>query len=77
MNKMYALAHGLRGFGSDTLRVRVEEVRDGHAWVVTADLSSAGVPLTLRESQIEWLDDDHVADGVRHASGLVTFGGQS
>lgn len=54
---LYALASGLVGFSSSTLRVRVTEIRDGYAWVVTADLLSAGVPLTLDASQIKRLDE--------------------
>jgi hypothetical protein len=68
---MYALASGLVGFSSSTLRVRVTEVRDGYAWVRTADLLSAGVPLTLRADQISPIESETV---VSHRSGLVTFG---
>lgn len=49
----YRWATGLVGFGSDCpVRVRVTEIRDGLAWVVTADLRSAGCPLTLDASQV-------------------------
>lgn len=48
----YRFANGLVGFPSDELRVRVLEIRDGYAWVVTADLIDAGTPLTLNASQL-------------------------
>ena len=70
---MYALASRLVGFTSTTLRVRVVEIRDGYAWVVTADLASAGVPLTLDADQVEPLDA--AASAVRHQAGLVTLAG--
>lgn len=53
----YALATGLRGFRSDTLRVRVTEARDGLVWVVTADLLDAGTFLVLNASQVEALEE--------------------
>lgn len=55
---VYALAHGLRGFGArETLRVRVIEWRDGHAWVVTSDLADSGTALTVYQSQVELIDE--------------------
>lgn len=50
--KSYALASGLRGFRSTTLRVQVLETRDGCAWVVTADLTDVGTRLVLDPSQL-------------------------
>lgn len=75
MDTRPALAHGLRGFASDSLRVLVTEVRDGHAWVVTASLIDVGTKLTIREDQIEWIDDAHAGDAVAHRTGLVSLGG--
>jgi hypothetical protein len=51
----YFFASDLLGFGQfpTTLRVRVTERRDGHVWCVTADLRSAGVPLVLRDEQVQ------------------------
>lgn len=61
----YALAHGLRGFGSNntTLRVRVERAEGNYVWVRTADLRDAGTPLTLDASQVEYLDELDELDG--------------
>ena len=49
---MYALATNLRGFASTQLRVKVTELSDRYAWVVTADLLDAGTPLTLDRAQV-------------------------
>jgi len=68
----YALASGLRGFGSDTLRVRVLDEKDGYVWVVTADLRSSGVALTLNANQVKPLPDDGVM-ARPWAVGLVAF----
>lgn len=75
----YALASRLVGFPSDRLRVRVSEVRDGCAWIRTADLLDAGTPLVLDVSQIEplpepgpgsWAKRDE-EQNERHAGDLV------
>ena len=68
---MYAVASGLRGFRSSTLRVRVTDRRDGLVWVRTADLLDAGTPLVLDEAQVASEAPEMV---VRHCTGLVTFG---
>lgn len=54
----YFFATGLVGFRSpagfaSTLRVREIERRDGHVWVVTADLLNAGTKLVLRDDQVQ------------------------
>jgi len=54
-----------------TEAVRVTEMRDGYAWVVTADLLDAGTPLTLNASQIEPLTAE---SGWVHKTGLVVIG---
>lgn len=54
----YALAHNLKGFASSTLRVIVNEQRDGLAWIRTADLLDAGTPLTIDEAQIERIGEE-------------------
>lgn len=51
---VHALAHRLVGFQSSTLRVRIEEWRDGCAWIVTADLLDAGTSLVLDISKVEF-----------------------
>lgn len=72
----YALATGLKGFGpnTSTLRVHVLEVRDGVAFVITADLADAGTRLVLNPSQLEPEGSELAAVGVSHASGLVVLG---
>lgn len=64
-----ALASGLRGFRSSSLRVRVLEVRDGCAWVVTADLLDAGTRLVLDPGQLVALEG--AAGGLVHRVGLL------
>ena len=49
----YALAHNLIGFPCSTLRVKVTRLEGEYVWVTTADLLSAGVPLTLDVKQVE------------------------
>jgi hypothetical protein len=74
----HALAHGLRGFASTTLRVMVTRIDEasGNVWVRTADLLDAGTPLVLDIKQVEseeeaaWAADE----ALRHADGLVVFG---
>jgi hypothetical protein len=70
---MYALATGLVGFSSDTLRVRVVRQEGAYVWVRTADLRDAGTPLTLDAAQVTPLAD-YADEGVRHRSGLVVMG---
>lgn len=53
---MYAIASGLRGFRSSTLRVHVLRVEGAYAWVRTADIQDAGTALVLDVSQIEYCD---------------------
>jgi hypothetical protein len=67
-----ALAHNLRGFRATTLRVIVEEARDGHVWVRTADLLDAGTALVLNAAQVTPIDEP--APAVRHTNGLITLG---
>lgn len=50
---LYYFATGLIGFRCSTLRVRELERRDGHVWVVTADLLDAGTRLILADSQVQ------------------------
>lgn len=69
-SNVYALAHGLIGFASDTLRVKVTERRNGYVWVITADLLDAGCPLTLNENQVEFIEAETVQ---MHKTGLVAF----
>jgi hypothetical protein len=71
---MYAVAHGLKGFGTDSLRVRVTriDVASNNVWVVTADLRDAGTPLTLDGSQIE---PETQGETLRHVSGLAELSG--
>lgn len=58
--RSYALASGLRGFPSSSLRVRIVEVlSDGqHVNVLTADLLSVGVPLTIDVSRLSPIDGE-------------------
>ena len=70
---MYGIASNLRGFSRSTLRVCVTELRDGYAWVVTADLADAGTALVLDASQVR-LEADMVDWEVRHCEGLVAIG---
>ena len=49
----YCIAHGLVGFPSDTLRVKVERViSDDDVLVRTASLQDAGSPLLLNREQL-------------------------
>lgn len=56
-NREATMAHffatDLVGFRSTTLRVRVTERRDGHVWVITADLLDAGTKLVLADRQVQ------------------------
>lgn len=76
----YALASGLRGFGSvergpvTELRVLVTRVEGEYVWVRTADLFDAGTPLVLSPSQITPFSDYEAVEMVRHQDGLVYFG---
>lgn len=67
----YAIASGLRGFGTSELRVRVREIRDGVAFVVTADLRDAGTPLVLDPDQVR--AEPQTTTVVSHRDGLVGF----
>lgn len=69
----YALASGLRGFASDSLRVKVTRAEGGYAWVVTADLLDAGTPLTLDRSQVVF-EEEMQSASLQHADGMVIFG---
>jgi len=53
-SKSYAIAKNLKGFGpmGTELRVRVLEVRDGTAFVITADLQDSGTRLALKPEQL-------------------------
>jgi len=55
---MYAIATGLIGFSSDSLRVRIErrDALSGCVWVRTADLLDAGTPLVLDAAQVAPLE---------------------
>ncbi len=67
---MYALATGLKGFESDTLRVKIVRMDDNYAWVRTADLLDAGTVLVLDRSQIM---DEEPETALVHKAGLVVF----
>ena len=69
---MVALASGLVGFPSTTLRVRVTRTEGNYAWVVTADLLDAGTKLVLDASQVS---PETASEAVRHGCGLVTMEG--
>ena len=69
---MHALATGLRGFQSSTLRVRVTRTEGDYVWVVTADLQDVGTPLVLDASQIQPIESDFVPVTM-HRDGLVAF----
>lgn len=72
---LYAIATGLRGFASDSLRVLVVRAEGPNVWVRTADLRDAGTPLVLDASQVT-LEEDLPSEGdAVHAAGLVVFGG--
>jgi len=55
-NPTFGIAHNLVGFSKSSLRVRITEIRDGLVWCVTADLTHAGCPLVLDQSQVEVCD---------------------
>lgn len=71
----HAVANDLRGFGENhsSMRVLVTEWRDGHAWVRTASLRSAGVPLTLRQEQIDLSTREDEVSWSVPVAGLVEF----
>ena len=72
----YAIASGLVGFSSDSLRVRVERVEGEYVFVRTADLrETAGIPLCLSADQIRYESDADQVVGWRHKDGLVTLTG--
>lgn len=68
----YALASGLRGFASDSLRVKVTRAEGPYVWVVTADLQDAGTPLTLNRSQVVF-EEEMKSSSLQHKDGLVVF----
>ncbi|MEA2107893.1 MAG: hypothetical protein U9P07_00520 [Pseudomonadota bacterium] len=49
---MYAVAFGLKGFRSSSLRIRVERDLGDVVIARTADLLDAGTPLALDRSQV-------------------------
>jgi len=55
-NLTFGIAHNLVGFSQSSLRVKITEIRDGRVWCVTSDLSDAGCPLVLDQSQVEILE---------------------
>jgi len=67
----YVLAQ-VRGFSASSLRCRVTRVdaAAGCVWVLTADLCSAGVPLTLDIAKVEAPPE---TESLRHKRGLVAF----
>lgn len=56
----HALASRLVGFKSDRLRVLVQRIDSGNAFVRTADLLDAGTPLTLTTAQLDLVDETKV-----------------
>jgi len=73
MFSQYAIAYGLIGFRTSTLRVRVTEERSGYVWVITADLQDAGTKLVLDRSQIEYELEWPADEVLSHKDGLVMF----
>lgn len=70
MSTQYAVASGLKGFRSSTLRVKITRQEGQYTWVVTADLLDAGTPLVLDTVQVT----PEVSETVlTHRSGLVAF----
>jgi len=73
--KGYAVASGLVGFRSTSLRVIVTRRSGAYVWVVTADLLDAGTPLVLSPNQVVMeADQAGYSAPWRHRDGLVTFG---
>lgn len=70
----YAIASGLRGFSSSSLRVFVERETEHYAWVITADLRDAGTRLVLDADKLIPIEEP-APTGYRHASGLITLTG--
>lgn len=62
---VYALAENLVGFPSSTLRVIVEHIEEGNAWVRTADLLDSGTPLIIDVNQLR-PDPEDVKRGIIH-----------
>lgn len=70
MSTQYAVASGLKGFRSSTLRVKITRQEGQYTWVVTADLLDAGTPLVLDIAQVT----PEVSETVLiHRTGLVAF----
>jgi hypothetical protein len=70
-NTQYAIARNLKGFGTDTLRVKVLRVASPYdVIVVTADLVDAGTTLAISPEQLTPEEPETVSF---HKSGLVAF----
>ena len=67
---MYAVASGLKGFRSSSLRIRVERDLGDVVIVRTADLLDAGTPLALDRSQVRPETAENIT---MHREGLVAF----
>ena len=70
MSTQYAVASGLKGFRSSTLRVKVTRQEGQYTWVVTADLLDTGTPLVLDTAQVTPEASETV---LIHRTGLVAF----
>ena len=70
MSTRYAVASGLKGFRSSTLRVKITRQDGPYTWVVTADLLDAGTPLVLDTAQIT---PEVSETALIHRAGLVAF----
>jgi hypothetical protein len=66
----YAVASGLIGFRSSTLRVIVTRREGSYVWVRTADLLDAGTALVLDASQVKNEEPETV---LYHREGLVAL----
>lgn len=70
MNSEYAIASGLVGFRSSSLRVRVTRREYGLVWCLTADIQDAGTQLILNEHQVVAIRDN---ESLSHKDGFVVF----
>jgi len=70
MSSQYAVASGLIGFRSSTLRVKVTRQEGPYTWIVTADLLDAGTPLVLDTAQVTPEVPETV---LMHKAGMVAF----
>jgi hypothetical protein len=66
----YGIATKLRGFQSESLRVKVTREEGKYTWVTTADLLDAGTHLVLDTSQVTPEEPETV---LIHKEGLVAF----